>query len=615
MPMTLDDFMNDDRSSAIPLDEFINDAPEGAVSSKPKTNIIDYYTGGKENIPPENWVARGLYQTGKDIATIPYHAVNQALLNYPRRMTEQAGFEYPARTESGAGQVAANVSGIAGAIESPVVKGVAAISKVPSVAKALSKVPTLIKASAAGAAYGGAYAPEDGGNRAVNAAVGAAIPVGLRGVEKGVQAAGMALKDAPGRVINSLIKPLLKDFSYGKNPGAGVAKEGIVANNFDDLIHKISERKDAIGGAIEETLYPESVKKINLTMAFRPLDSAINEAGFAPKSNSAVLNRLKELKSDLLNIYNANGDVIGTKNLKDLTPLEAWELKKNIGKLTKWTGNPSDDKIVNKSLKRVYGNIKGEIEKAVPAVSNLNERYANMLSAENAAVYREKIDARHNMLGLGDKLILGGTGVSYAALHNPTTLLAGIGAYGVNKILSSTAAKTRIAKTLQSMSEADQNVIFKAYPKIKQWFMTQVNKPYLNPREPKAIEVNPEILQNQIPGMRTGLPDMTGRGMIPASPYMPIDRPKLPAPQLRLPMNEPVPFIPYSPAGPNSFRMIQGGPVQQPSMLLQAGYPDPSLRLPAMRQGIQNPSVDINNSPEAKYYLQRLWEMMQQNYQ
>src|SRR3990167_4032611 len=41
------------------------------------------------------------------------------------------------------------------------------------------------------------------------------------------------------RVINSLIKPLAKDFSYGKNPGRAVAEEGIVANNFDDLIENI----------------------------------------------------------------------------------------------------------------------------------------------------------------------------------------------------------------------------------------------------------------------------------------------------------------------------------------------------------------------------------------
>src|SRR3990167_10849724 len=91
------------------------------------------------------------------------------------------------------------------------------------------------------------------------------------------------------RVINSLIKPLAKDFSYGKNPGRAVAEEGIVANNFDDLIENIRANRQKVGatiGQLSDTLSQKPL--LNIESALNPLDEATKVA--AKQNNSILLN-------------------------------------------------------------------------------------------------------------------------------------------------------------------------------------------------------------------------------------------------------------------------------------------------------------------------------------
>ncbi len=458
-----------------------------------KKNIIDYYTGGKESIPESNFVARGLYQTGKDIATIPYHLVNQLGMNYPRVLTEKGGqFEYPVKTESGAGAVLANTAGIVGGLKNPILKAASAVTKIPQAAKALTKIPSLAKQMATGAALGGTYAQEDTKDNRTNAMIGGAIPVVGRLGSVATQSVGKALKESPARIVNSLIKPLLKDFSYGKNPGDAIAREGIVGNDMEDLAQNISNRMKVRGAEIEDALYKESVKKIDASKAFSPIDDALSIAMDAPRTNAAVINRLNDLKADL---------VTGGKSLQDLTPLEAWELKKKIGRLTKWTGNASDDKLVNKALKMSYGRIKDEIDTAVPGVSKMTERYADLLSAEKATVYRDKIESRQNLIKFAPKVI-GGGGVAWGlASGSPEAVIAGIGAIGLDAVVSSPAFKTRIASGLSKMSNGEAAKVFAAYPQLrenlKEYISEEINKPYFSPRKEKFDEVTAEVVRSR----------------------------------------------------------------------------------------------------------------------
>src|SRR3990167_4808466 len=81
------------------------------------------------------------------------------------------------------------------------------------------------------------------------------------------------------RVINSLIKPLAKDFSYGKNPGRAVAEEGIIANNFDDLVEKIRTTRQKVGATIGQLSDRISTKaELSIRESLSPLDEAIKTA-------------------------------------------------------------------------------------------------------------------------------------------------------------------------------------------------------------------------------------------------------------------------------------------------------------------------------------------------
>lgn len=123
--------------------------------------------------------------------------------------------------------------------------GILAATKAPRLAKILGLGARMgLEAGAAG----GVSAAQ--GNDPTEAAVlSAAIP-----------GAGAAIKGAAGltkmspRLVNSLIKPVSKMFDFGRDPGAGVVREGIVANTKEGLLEKISKVKSGLGKMIEARL-------------------------------------------------------------------------------------------------------------------------------------------------------------------------------------------------------------------------------------------------------------------------------------------------------------------------------------------------------------------------
>lgn len=276
---------------------------------------------------------------------------------------------------------------------------------------------------------------------------------------------------ASGKVVNSLVKPLLKDFSYGKNPGQEIAKQGIVANNLEELGSKIAKTRQSIGTKINNVLSNSKYNnvKIDVTDALSPLDDAMKTA--ASQNNQALLTRLQNTKraitQDLTLDYDLGQPIIktlGDKNLKALSPIEASKIKTQIGDLTAWTGNPTDDKLVNLALKQTYGKIKEKIGTVVPEVKPLNESYANLTSAEIATKYRDKITSRQNLVSLAPKVI-GGGGILYGVMTgNLPIVLESIGALGVDQVLGSTMVKSRIAAGIAKLSKVEQETVFKYYP-------------------------------------------------------------------------------------------------------------------------------------------------------
>ena len=312
-------------------------------------------------------------------------------------------------------------------------------------------------------------------------ALGAAIP-GL-----GV-AAGTVRRIAPkaaGRVVDSLIRPLLKDFSYGKQPGRGVAAEGIVADNMEELAAQIEARRKARGseiGQLRKGLSQET--KLRLNPALQYIDDAMNKA--AEQNNGIVIQRLQDVKRAITEELVLGVDEIGrpaivskgAKNMETASYEGAYDILGKIGDMTRYTGNVSDDNAVNLALKKTYGSVRDIIEtnigkeskQKLEVAKQLNDRYADLLSAEIATRYREKIMQRLNIIGLTPlQAGIGSAILTAIATGGATipTVLVGITGASIDKLFASTAFKTRLAKALRTLTPAAQQQLIDKVPIIQ----------------------------------------------------------------------------------------------------------------------------------------------------
>lgn len=275
--------------------------------------------------------------------------------------------------------------------------------------------------------------------------------------------------DMGAKIINSLIKPLLPGFSYGKNPGKAVAEAGITANSLEDLGAKISTARQQVGKEIGEKI-AGSTKVFDMTDGLKPIDDAITEAQKNPRTNAAIISRLNDLRDDLLRVTTKDGEEVIGRKLTNLSADEVFELKKEIGDLTRWTGNATDDAIVNKALKQSYGVFKGALDDAIEGIKPLNEKYANFTSAEIATTYRDKIAARQNLISLSATQAGGGTALTAIILSGGAVIpaiLLGTTVGALTQALKTPAVKTRIAKWLASASKEEIESVYKQAPFVR----------------------------------------------------------------------------------------------------------------------------------------------------
>ncbi len=310
----------------------------------------------------------------------------------------------------------------------------------------------------------------------MGALTGGAVPVLIGGVQAGVA----ITKDTAPRFINSLIKPRQADFSYGKDPGRTVSEMGITGNNLPDFADNIRTAKNDIGREIG-SIYssPQNAGlAINAEDQISKIDDAIKEAAKGGKSNQAMVTTLQNIKDGLLYEHQVNADgvieKVGTtpRDLSKLTPQEAFDLKKLVAEQTKFTGNPSDDKKVNTVLQNIYGSLKEKLNETVgvnnPEIKDLNQKFADLTSAEIATVHRNDIVRRADQISMPAKVGIGtglATLVGTGGAIVPAAVI-GLGAVGLDKALQSTAVKTRVAAWLGSESPSVITKMFKEHPEI-----------------------------------------------------------------------------------------------------------------------------------------------------
>lgn len=290
----------------------------------------------------------------------------------------------------------------------------------------------------------------------------------IAGVASGVTKEWLSTK-LPGRILNSIIKPSGKEFSFGKNPGQAVVNEGITGKSLEDLFSKISEKKTEIGKAIDSEMGKiNKGVKIDITPAIAKIDEFISTA--TNQGEQALVTRLQDIKNGLTKTFkNENGKLIttGDKPLV-VNPMEAWKIKQMVGNASKWTGQAFDGE-ANQARVAVYSVIRDMIEKVAPTTKKLNARYANILTAEKAAERRVAAVERLNQLGIGDKLVGISSGLySYSQSGDPLSAIAvATGTAGLSKAARSPFVQTRIAKFLSGLNPNDRSIIEGALPAIQ----------------------------------------------------------------------------------------------------------------------------------------------------
>lgn len=349
------------------------------------------------------------------------------------------------------------------------------LSKVLTAGKGV--VPRAIESGFMGTGYQAAYNIEQGKplteNLAFSTAFGAALPLAGTALGKGKQVVAqktkIGLENYSARIINSYIKPQLKFFEYGKNAGRGVAREGIVANSIDDLTNKVSAKVDELGSLINtETQKVQGSTQID--DLFKNIDNTITNLKKAPNTNAHLITKLNGIKADVINYLET--ELSGWKeayNIADANQL--LELKRFIGGLARFTGNESDDKIVNMPLKMTYGSLKSKLntlaKKSGIDLSNLNERFADLITAKVALENRAKLAQKQNLVTIIDKNILGVGAIG--AIFNPAYLAGAVATWGINRLLSSAAFKTRFAAYLLKATPKERVSLYMRIPILKNY--------------------------------------------------------------------------------------------------------------------------------------------------
>lgn len=308
-------------------------------------------------------------------------------------------------------------------------------------------------------------------------AVGAIAPALIGGVRAGV---AVSKEQAP-RFINSLIKPKTADFSYGKDPGRTVSEMGITGNSLPDFAANISAAKKDVGqqlGAVYSNPANANIR-INASDDITKIDAAIQEAAKGGKNNQTIVTQLQNVKDAILYEHgiDKNGNIakVGEtpRDLSNLSLQESQDLIQHVADQTQFTGRPSDDKTVNSVLKNIYGGIREKInaEASVnnPEVETLNQRYADLTSAEIATQNRDKIIQRSNLISLN----AGGAGAAGAIVTAIATggaaiptILFGAGAAALEKAFETAAVKSRVAAWLGKQTPNTIQKFLAAHPAI-----------------------------------------------------------------------------------------------------------------------------------------------------
>jgi hypothetical protein len=236
---------------------------------------------------------------------------------------------------------------------------------------------------------------------------GTALGAGF-GIAKGYKASAIGRNKLAGDLINSIIKPRHREFSFGKNPGQGIAQEGIWGLNINSIGNKVNKRLDELNSYVKGiySLPENQIKAINLEQMLDPFYDALDKLSKAPETHQAKINEIYGIVKDL------EGNIPKGINIKEVPLKTAYGIKKVVEGMQKWNVESTGDQIINSSLKQAYHNIDNAIDTVMPELKPANSRIANLISAKQAIKNRIEVLSRHepDILDLANLPIKGTVG-------------------------------------------------------------------------------------------------------------------------------------------------------------------------------------------------------------
>jgi hypothetical protein len=203
-----------------------------------------------------------------------------------------------------------------------------------------------------------------------------------------------------------------KSFMYGKNPGRVFIDEPIKPTlSIDNLQTQVENAGKNLDQQVRSELVDPAVASKTID-AGAVIDNAIQRElqdlakEGALKDRQGVIDAIKKVKDDAMNIHDPDGNVIGNKS-GPRTLVEVNEMKKSIGRNTRWTGDPELEQYVNSARKAMYGSLNDAIENTVQqakpgtSIKGLNARYSNVIEASRLIGKRLAQEESGGFLGLG----------------------------------------------------------------------------------------------------------------------------------------------------------------------------------------------------------------------
>ena len=283
-----------------------------------------------QNISPEQQVEHpylaATAKTAQDVFTIPAHFANQFLLDYPRRITEKFGYEYPSETDNPVAGIAAKTAGVIGGIKNPIVKALGG-----GIGAKLGK--NMLAGAVTGAAYSPSKFESPGqviGEQVQKSIVGAALPLAGKAIKPALNVIPKATRfiskniggitDATVETIKRLgpkrvFEPIKANADYiSQNLAPRVYKQLKSVIDFADNAYK-----NAMASA------PEG-KKINIRPAIEQAGNQLKQLGLITEKGNLTELGNSEIARDsvygkLLDFYKSSDAISGVGKLrgKDLT--------------------------------------------------------------------------------------------------------------------------------------------------------------------------------------------------------------------------------------------------------------------------------------------------------